>query len=58
MGVVLEITYRHAKSASTRPYRHVFKPGDELRAMPDGSLVIRNKDGRPLWGDYVVPDNA
>lgn len=47
---VYSVTYRHADDG--REYVHDFAPGVELEALPDGSVLISQRDGLPLWDDF------
>jgi len=49
MGRPQRIVYRHV--ADGELYEHEFGLGDELRAMPDGSLQISNPTRR-LWREF------
>lgn len=50
---VEEIDYRHVEEEATDVVRfHPFGRGVELWALPSGELLLRHKDGRPLWEDF------
>lgn len=47
---VLEIRYKHV--ADGKWYRHSFRPGICAMLMPDGTVVLYQKDGKPVAQDF------
>ena len=41
-----------------QPFRHDFKKGSaaEIFGMPDGSLMVKSKKGKPLWKNFNYPE--
>lgn len=50
---VYAVTYRHEEDG--QDYVHEFGPDVELEALPDGSVLLTHRDGRPLWDEFEVP---
>lgn len=48
VGRVLEVRYIHDDDGE--PYKHEFRPGVKMEALPDGSLRIY-KPGSRVWSD-------
>jgi hypothetical protein len=49
---VLEVEYEHIEDADGVVRFHPFKTGVEMYALPDGSVLLKHRDGRPLWEDF------
>lgn len=51
---VYDLTYRHGDDE--QDYVHEFGPDVELEALPDGSVLLSHRDGKPLWQEFEVSD--
>lgn len=51
---VEEIDYRHVKDPAGKGVVrfHPFGPGVEMWALPSGEVLLRHRDGKPLWEDF------
>jgi hypothetical protein len=51
---VYEIRYKHveADERGRRNFKHTFRPGVCAEMLPDGSVRLYHKDGKPLMRDY------
>jgi hypothetical protein len=47
---VVEVRYVHAGDG--KAYRHTFKPGVCLEALPDGTLRLYSSRRKPLWDNF------
>jgi hypothetical protein len=47
---VLEIRYIHAQDHE--PYKHVFGKGVCCEFRADGTALLYQKDGKPVWGEF------
>lgn len=51
---VYEVRYRHVQkdAKGRRDFRHTFRPGVCAELLPDGSVRLYHKDGKPLMREY------